>query len=278
MFMLQVCVFACSSQQGHASEVRTADLKGRKHQVAPLNMPLQSPLVRPGNLVYENNEAFTVTFTTTPEAARALVPEPLEPTANVVIAFAAKLDWVGEEPGYSEVALFVPASYTNSEGEMTSGIYTPYMYVDDGVALAGGREIWGYPKKGGLVSYERNASGVTASLSRRGDVLIEMSIKFEDPGTVGPADFVILNQKVIPSVTGKWPPDVMQLTSHIARQVVHEASVASGSITLTGGPLDPIDEIPVLSVVAAAWKTYDMELLFGEVLCDYVGTSNKCRR
>src|SRR6478672_10064433 len=88
------------------------------------SMPLTNPSFPPGPYRFFNREYFIITYRTDPEALAAVVPEPLQVTEPVV-----KYEFI---------------RMPDSTG---FGAYTHAMYLDDDAPIAGGRELWGFPKK-----------------------------------------------------------------------------------------------------------------------------------
>ena len=48
---------------------------------------------------------------------------------------------------YTETGQVIPVRFTTPSGEVQEGGYVHAMYLDDNSPIAGGREIWGFPKK-----------------------------------------------------------------------------------------------------------------------------------
>lgn len=104
-------------------------------------MPLTSPAYPPGPYRFINREFFIITYRTDPAKLRAMVPEPLEvPEPLVSYEFIRMADSTGFGD-YTESGQVIPVTY---EGK--PGTYTLAMYLDDHPPLAGGREMWGFPK------------------------------------------------------------------------------------------------------------------------------------
>lgn len=105
-------------------------------------MPLTSPAYPPGPYRFINREFFIITYRTDPARLRAMVPEPLEvPEPLVSYEFIRMADSTGFGD-YTESGQVIPVTF---EGK--PGTYTLAMYLDDHPPLAGGREMWGFPKK-----------------------------------------------------------------------------------------------------------------------------------
>jgi acetoacetate decarboxylase len=106
------------------------------------SMPLTSPAFPPGPYRFFNREYFIITYRTDPEALAAVVPEPLQVTEPVVkYEFIRMPDSTGFGD-YTETGQVIPVRLNGEEGA-----YTHAMYLDDEGPIAGGRELWGFPKK-----------------------------------------------------------------------------------------------------------------------------------
>jgi len=106
------------------------------------SMPLTSPSFPPGPYRFFNREYFIITYRTDPQALAAVVPEPLEVTEPIVkYEFIRMPDSTGFGD-YTETGQVIPVRLNGEEGA-----YTHAMYLDDDAPIAGGRELWGFPKK-----------------------------------------------------------------------------------------------------------------------------------
>src|SRR5260370_79155 len=106
------------------------------------SMPLTNPSFPPGPYRFYNREYFIITYRTDPEALAAVVPEPLEVTDAIVkYEFIRMPDSTGFGD-YTETGQVIPVRLNGVEGG-----YTHAMYLDDEGPIAGGRELWGFPKK-----------------------------------------------------------------------------------------------------------------------------------
>src|SRR3954466_9775314 len=106
------------------------------------SMPLTNPSFPPGPYRFFNREYFIITYRTDPEALAAVVPEPLEVAGAIVkYEFIRMPDSTGFGD-YTESGQVIPVRF---RGEM--GGYVHAMFLDDDPPIAGGRELWGFPKK-----------------------------------------------------------------------------------------------------------------------------------
>jgi acetoacetate decarboxylase len=122
-------------------------------------------------------EMVYVMFRTDPEVVKRIVPEPLKPSAEpYAMAFVARYPKTNFGSVYNEAALFVTVEHA---GEM--GGYCLAMLVTEDMALIGGREIFGFPKKiAEEISLGSTENGVRGRCVRRGVELMNLSLPFEE--------------------------------------------------------------------------------------------------
>jgi acetoacetate decarboxylase len=107
-------------------------------------MPLTSPAYSPGPYRFVNREYLIITYRTDPTRLRAVVLEPLELDARdalVKYEFICMPDSNGFGD-YTESGQVIPVSFRGRRGS-----YTRCMFLNDEGPIAGGRELWGFPKK-----------------------------------------------------------------------------------------------------------------------------------
>jgi len=105
-------------------------------------MPLTSPAYPPGPYRFVNREFFIIDYRTDPDALRAVIPAPLEFTEPIVkYEFIRMPDSTGFGD-YTESGQVIPVSFRGEKGG-----YVHSMYLDCDPPIAGGRELWGFPKK-----------------------------------------------------------------------------------------------------------------------------------
>jgi len=105
-------------------------------------MPMTNPAFPRGPYRFTNREYFIIQYRTDPEALRRVVPEPLELTEPVVnYEFIRMPDSTGFGD-YTESGQVIPVSYQGQTGS-----FTHQMFLNDHPPIAGGRELWGFPKK-----------------------------------------------------------------------------------------------------------------------------------
>lgn len=105
-------------------------------------MPLMNPAYPPGPYRFYHREFMIITYRTDPLKLRELVPEPLMVDEPVVkFGFIRMPDSTGFGD-YTESGQVVPVTFEGRKGS-----YSHCMFLNDHPPSAGGRELWGFPKK-----------------------------------------------------------------------------------------------------------------------------------
>lgn len=232
-------------------------------------MPLTSPAYPVGPYRFVNREYLVITYRTDPEALRALVPEPLEVTDPVVkFEFIRMPDSTGFG-NYAESGQVIPVSFRGRRGS-----YTHCMFLDDHPPIAGGRELWGFPKKLGKPSLRAEIDTLIGELWY-GPVRLAL-------GTMGykhrPADLAAVRAametpnfllKIIPHVDGT--PRICEIVEyHLTDIDLKGAWTGPASLDLLSHALAPLAELPVREVLSASHLVADLTLGLGTVVHDYL--------
>jgi len=109
-------------------------------------------------------EMLTVMWETKRETVKRLLPPPLKPTGRpLAMAFIACYPKTNFCPSYYEAGLFLKAIYKGVEGN-----YCLAMPVTNDIAMASGREEFGYPKKLADILFKRSVTSVKGHVERHG--------------------------------------------------------------------------------------------------------------
>jgi acetoacetate decarboxylase len=232
-------------------------------------MPLTSPAYPPGPYRFVNREFMIITYRTDPEKLRALVPEPLEVDEPLVkYEFIRMPDSTGFGD-YTETGQVIPVKFQGRKGG-----YTHCMFLNDEPPIAGGRELWGFPKKLANPTLRIEIDTLVGTLDY-GPVRVAT-------GTMGykhrPADMdAILASlaapnfllKIIPHVDGT--PRICELVEYYLEAVtLRGAWTGPAALSLTPHALAPVAELPVLEVVSSVHMVCDLTLGLGKVAYDYL--------
>jgi acetoacetate decarboxylase len=238
------------------------------------SMPLTSPSFPLGPYRFVDREYLIISYRTDPDALRRVVPAPLEPVDAVVkYEFIRMPDSTGFGD-YTESGQVIPVRFRNAQGVTEHGGYVHAMFLDDDPPIAGGRELWGFPKKLGnptlLVERDtlvgtldygptRVAIG-TMGYKHRAVPEADIRRALAEPG------FLL---KIIPHVDGR--PRICELVRYRLRDVVFKGGWAGpAALELRPHALAPVADLPVLEVLSAVHLIADLTLDLGEVVHDYL--------
>jgi acetoacetate decarboxylase len=217
-----------------------------------------------------NREFFIITYETDAELLLEILPPGLELVKPVVkFEFIRMPDSTGFGD-YTESGQVIPVRYKGEEGTFTIS-----MFLDCHAPIAGGREIWGFPKKLAKPKLFIEEDTLVGTLDY-GSIRIAtatMGYKYDevDKNTVLEASkkpiFLLKN---IPGVDGK--PEINQLTKTYLQDIeVKGAWTGPGSLELHPHALAPIAELPVRKIISTLHFVTDLTLPYGEVVEDYLG-------
>lgn len=237
-------------------------------------MPLTNPAYPKGPYKFYNREFMVITYRTDPERLREVVPEPLEPAGDTVnYEFILMPDSTGFGD-YTETGQVIPVRYRGADGVVQEGGYVHAMYLDDNAPIAGGREIWGFPKKLATPKVSHEGETVVCTL-HYGDVLCvsaTMGYKHQElePAPLLKAlarpNFML---KIIPHVD--CTPRVCELVRYYLEDVkLKGAWRAPGALQLFEHVQCDVARLPVREVVSAEHFITDLTLGLGEVVYDYL--------
>ena len=232
-------------------------------------MPLTSPAFPPGPYRFKNREFLIVTYRTDPEALRAVLPEPLQFTDAIVkYEFIRMPDSTGFGD-YTESGQVIPVTFNG-----VAGGYVHSMYLNDEAPIAGGRELWGFPKKLASPKFSVETDTLlgtldygsvrvaTATMGYKHSTLDAEKIK---AGMLAP-NYLL---KIIPHVDGT--PRICELVEYFLEDVtIKGAWTGPAALELAHHALAPVARLPVLEVISGTHILSDMTLGMGRVIHDYM--------
>ena len=232
-------------------------------------MPISSPAYPHGPYRFNNREFLIITYETDMDLLRAVVPEPLEVTEPIVkFEFIRMPDSTGFGD-YTESGQVIPVRF---KGKM--GSYSHAMYLDDHPPIAGGREIWGFPKKLANPKLEVVSETLIGTLDY-GPCRIAtatMGFKYETVDTKKILEaFSAPNYllKIIPHVDGSTR--ICELVEYYLSDItVKGAWSGPAQLELAHHALAPVASLPVRRVVSALHIQSDLTLPYGKVVHDYM--------
>jgi acetoacetate decarboxylase len=232
-------------------------------------MPLTSPAFPHGPYRFTNREFLIITYRTDLDALRAVVPEPLEIQEPIVkFEFIHMPDSTGFG-SYTESGQVIPVRLDG-----VNGSYAHAMYLNDHPPIAGGRELWGFPKKLAYPKLETEIDTLVGTLEY-GKVQIAKATMGYKHRKVNPAlvmaslaspNFLL---KIIPHVDGT--SRICELVRYYTTHVnLRGAWTGPATLELHPHALAPVSELPVLQVISSLHFIADLTLGLGEVVYDYL--------
>ena len=252
----------------------TADVK------ALPSMPLASPSYPRGPYRFIDREYLIVTYESAPEAIRAALPEPLEPDGSntVLYEFIRMPDSAGFGD-YTESGQVIPALFN---GEHVN--FTAQMFLDDEPPIAGGREIWGFPKKHahpklsiihdtftGVLEYADVVVAVATMGYKHQNLLYDVKGRKQcsSASIIEKMSKTQVNLKIIPDIDGSQA--ICQLVGYNLDDIqVKGGWSGPARLQLHAHVNAPVADLPVRKVLGAVHFIADLTLPYGRVLHDYL--------
>lgn len=233
--------------------------------------------VRPTADMYDA-EMLLVFWETKPEIVSRLLPAPLKPAPiPLAMAFVAWYPSTNFDVTYHESALFLRASFAGEEGS-----YCLSMPVTSDIAMAGGREVYGYPKKMADIHFERSGDTVHGWTERRGIRFMEVRARLtgmtNEPVVKDMIDAMYApdgsmkgigyNFKYFPAPEG----GAMDYNPRLVRQETlfrpKEKIYGEAEIVLKHSAYDPWSEVEVVRMLGAVYTRGDNSMLGGRVVAE----------
>jgi acetoacetate decarboxylase len=232
-------------------------------------MPLTSPAFPPGPYRFVDREFFIVTYRTDPDALRAVIPAPLEMTDPIVKYEFIRMPNSTGFGDYTESGQVIPVSFRGERGG-----YVHAMYLNDHAPIAGGRELWGFPKKlafpelrvekdtlGGVLRYGPVPVAVATMGYKHRAVAHEPIL-----ASMSEPNFLL---KIIPHVDGS--PRICEIVRYFMEDITLKGAwEGPAAIELFHHALAPVASLPVREVISGVHILSDMTLGLGKVVHDYL--------
>ena len=220
-------------------------------------------------------EVLTLVWKTRPEIIQRLLPPTLSPAKEpIVTASIARYPQTNFGIRYHEAGLFIRCSYNGEEGH-----HCLSMPVDNDIAMASGREIFGFPRKMARIQFRKDKDHLFGSIERHGREFVQLEADlYQTPNntadmmrhlssTAATPDEIIgltFNIKNFPSITGEgfdYPP---KLVRHETLIKVKTLGIGRGSIKLMLTDHDPWAELEVIEMLGAFYTRGNNYMLKGQ--------------
>jgi acetoacetate decarboxylase len=237
------------SQQFSCKEENTLPITGQLTKAKMgYSMPVDAPLYEPFPLFYEDTRILLFPYLTDAKRAAALVPAPLDvvtvdPEGTLALAEMIFARYPFSNIGaYNEVAQTVAVTY---KGE--TGAYAVRLHVTNDQALTAGREIGGFPKKMGAISFVEGEVFASALECPAGVPVCSAEMAPLQPIpwlTELPVTYFSL--RVIPNPEDVTSPSLTEIVRSVWKLEEGRFWSARGTVAFSGASsLNPYDALPV---------------------------------
>lgn len=232
-------------------------------------MPLTNPSYPCGPYRFIDREFMIITYRTDPDALRAVVPAPLEIGEPIVkYEFIRMADSTGFGD-YTESGQVIPVTF-----EGRAGGYVHAMYLDDHAPIAGGRELWGFPKKLAYPHLRTEKETLVGTLAFGPVTVATATMGYKHREADADAVMDALTQpnwllKIMPHVDGT--PRICELVEYYMEDITLKGAwTGPGALELFHHALAPVAQLPVIEVLGASHILTDLTLGLGKVVHDYL--------
>ncbi|MGY3146430.1 acetoacetate decarboxylase [Bradyrhizobium sp. USDA 3397] len=238
----------------------------------PFTVPDSTPLFKALPRHYVGYRKLSVFCGASPEGIRKALPADLEYVSNRIEVFVMDCPEVHDRDNpamgpraYLEGGVVVQAGYHGVTG---GHVLCEYVTTDD--AMAGGREVWGYPKKLGQVTYDETSDGsITAKVSRLGQALISLGFRPTEAEFEKPILHPRLQVKRILRADGRGFDVDQIILNELSDAKIVSRTCGTGSVTLGGRTeMDPLMELGSTCVMGAEHVVVEFKLGYGRVFHD----------
>jgi acetoacetate decarboxylase len=224
---------------------------------------------------FTNAEMLIASYRTDPAVIAELLPRPLKPAPEpLALVFVARYPETNFGCVYNEGALFVQASF---HGKL--GGYCLAMPVDDDMAMIGGRENYGFPKKmAETISLGEAGPKVVGRVVRKGVEILSIELDRSEPADA--ADLALMGA---PEISRDGRPYIA-VTSYLTKfslrsdgkgfdhlpRLIRQTTDFQPQLGLMKGPVrikvassptDPLGEVPVLEPMVGVYGYFDNMML-----------------
>lgn len=235
-------------------------------------MPVDAPLYPNPPFYYKDAKAISIQYETDQDAVLNLLPDALEidGTATATVMF---IEYPFSTLGpYEETILGINCTF---KGEPR--FYIPHIVLNGDAPFAGGREIYGYPKKLATIEISEEGDALVGKMERPAGHLIcsagfrpEVPVEIPDEAKGVQVDTWSMALRVIPSHEKAGRPSIAELVEINSKMTVKEVWSGTGWASFhSNSTLDPWHKLEIGRIVSATSQTYDMILGFGRTVQEY---------
>ena len=232
-------------------------------------MPLTNPSYPKGPYEFRDREYLVVAYRTDPVALAKILPEPLIAPDPIVLYEFIKMPNSTGFGDYTESGQVIPVTLNGEPGS-----YVHSMYLNDDAPIAGGREIWGFPKKEADPNIIHEGEVIVGKLHYGSVLCATMTMGFKHKALDKNEVLASLKRpnyvlKIIPHVDGT--PRICELVRYYLQDItVKEAWTSPADLELFHHVFADVAKLPVLEVLSSKHFVADLTIGLGEVVHDYL--------
>ncbi|NVM38528.1 MAG: acetoacetate decarboxylase family protein [Candidatus Lokiarchaeota archaeon] len=240
--------------------------------------PKELEELRRSSFDFYDAEFLAVFWETKPEIVKHLLPPPLKPVKHPVVqAIIANYPKTNFGVIYKEAALFLFGEYDG-----VIGIYCLAMPVDNDMALIGGREVFGYPKKMSNIHFKRENKEFEGWVERHGIQFFELKAKLNNKPNAKDAMKILLDLGLDPNKPGSITYNYKYFMSplfkgfdynpRLVREEItmqtSEFIMGEAEVKLTESEYDPWSEVEVDRVLGSIYVKCNSQMQPGEIVAE----------
>ena len=234
-----------------------------------ITTPVNAPVFSQVNPFYRNREYINVVYETDVEVLKAVVPEPLKVTSNLIKFEIINMPDSTGLGSYMEAGQVIPVEYKGEKGEFYLS-----MYVDNQGAIASGREIASFPKKAGQPNLYVDNDVIVGTLDYGSIRVAQTTMGYKHFSMENKeADFIISQPQFMLKQMRDYDGQLIksELTrSQITNFEVKEAYCSPVRLQLFEHIMAPLADFPVRKIVDGQHIIADLYLGHPEVIHNYL--------
>lgn len=219
------------------------------------------------NTQYYQMRMLAITFRTTPEFVKAVLPPPLEPDEPTGYAFVGDFAASNCIGPFGGGGVYISCCYNGHKGN-----YCLSLPMDSEAAVILGRDYFGEPKKMARFYFEKKDNLVTGWTERYGIRFLELEARLNQDLPCPDSPVVRVNYlfKYSHKASGEPGFDLNPvLIRHESHRPITKNQLGAGKLIFRESSYDPIAEIPLIEIGTAsysegfistkAWKVADVD-------------------
>jgi acetoacetate decarboxylase len=242
---------------------------GRRRAQACLRHASNHPAYPSGPYRFPDREYLVITYRSDLDGLREIIPALLELDGPFVKYEFIRMPDSTRFGDYTESGQVILVTFSGRKGG-----HTHCMFLNDEPLIAGGREIWGFPKKLANPSLPVETDTLVGTLDygpvRVATGTMDYKHRAVDRASavaaLGAPNYLL---KIIPHVDGT--ARICELVEYFLDDIeIKDAWTGPGALSLQPHALAPVADLPVIEVVSAVHILADLTLGLGCVVHDYL--------